>query len=113
MNSLALRLAVVTSVLLCAALAAQDGWTSLFDGKTLSGWTQKNGTATYRVEKGTIVGKTDSKCERVFGKSNTTLDYAATMFKLLGIDDTKEFHANDGRPIQVNNGGVPIDGVIA
>ena len=32
--------------------------TSLFDGKTLNGWTQLNGTADYRVEKGTIIGKT-------------------------------------------------------
>ena len=31
---------------------------SLFDGKTLKGWTQKNGTATYKVENGTIVGTT-------------------------------------------------------
>lgn len=35
-----------------------DGFHPLFDGKTLNGWTQKNGTATYRVEDGTIVGKT-------------------------------------------------------
>jgi hypothetical protein len=35
-----------------------DGWVSLFDGKTLNGWIQKNGTATYRVEDATIVGKT-------------------------------------------------------
>ena len=32
--------------------------TSIFDGKTLEGWTQLNGTATYRVENGSIVGKT-------------------------------------------------------
>ena len=30
----------------------------IFDGRTLSGWSQLNGTATYRVEDGTIVGKT-------------------------------------------------------
>ena len=30
----------------------------IFDGKTLDGWTQLNGSATYRVEKGAIVGKT-------------------------------------------------------
>jgi hypothetical protein len=35
-----------------------QGWVKLFDGKTLSGWVQKNGTATYRVEEGTIVGRT-------------------------------------------------------
>jgi CubicO group peptidase (beta-lactamase class C family) len=34
------------------------GWTALFDGETLDGWVQKNGTATYRVVAGTIVGRT-------------------------------------------------------
>jgi len=38
--------------------AETGGWTSLFDGKTLEGWGQKNGTATYGVESGTIVGRT-------------------------------------------------------
>ena len=33
-------------------------YTPIFDGKTLKGWTQLNGTATYRVEKGVIIGKT-------------------------------------------------------
>ena len=32
--------------------------TPIFDGKTLNGWTQLNGTATYRVNKGAIIGKT-------------------------------------------------------
>lgn len=35
-----------------------DGWVVLFDGKTLEGWEQKGGTATYAVEDGCIVGKT-------------------------------------------------------
>lgn len=35
-----------------------EGWQSLFNGENLHGWTQKNGTATYRVEDGAIVGKT-------------------------------------------------------
>ncbi len=41
-----------------AAEPAEDGWVSMFDGKTLDGWVQRNGTATYRVEDGCIVGKT-------------------------------------------------------
>jgi hypothetical protein len=41
------------------ACAAKDGaWTALFNGKTLDGWIQHNGTATYRVEDGAIVGRT-------------------------------------------------------
>lgn len=34
------------------------GWIDLFDGESLDGWTQRNGTATYRVEDGAIVGQT-------------------------------------------------------
>ncbi|TWU20591.1 Trehalose utilization [Novipirellula galeiformis] len=34
------------------------GWVSLFNGKDTKGWTQKNGTATYRVENGAVVGTT-------------------------------------------------------
>ncbi len=33
-------------------------WENLFDGKTLSGWSQKGGEAKYKVENGTIVGST-------------------------------------------------------
>ncbi|MEM6776612.1 MAG: family 16 glycoside hydrolase [Planctomycetota bacterium] len=33
-------------------------WIRLFDGTSLEGWTQKNGTASYRVTDGSIVGKT-------------------------------------------------------
>lgn len=62
----ALHRAAVTAVfagcLLAPALLsadkAADGWTPLFDGKTLNGWEQRNGTAAYRVADGCIVGKT-------------------------------------------------------
>ena len=41
-----------------AALAAGADWQSLFDGKTLDGWIQRNGKAKYTVEDGAIVGTT-------------------------------------------------------
>ena len=47
-----------------------DNWVKLFDGKTLEGWTQKNGTATYRVKDGTIVGKTSEGSPNSFLCSN-------------------------------------------
>ncbi len=34
----------------------EPGWISLFDGKTLKGWSQRNGTAKYSVEAGTGPG---------------------------------------------------------
>lgn len=36
----------------------QEGWTCLFDGKTLEGWSVKSGFATYKIEDGAIVGTT-------------------------------------------------------
>lgn len=51
-----------TTLLMAAgawAAEANGDWVPLFDGKTLQGWTQKNGTATYRVEDGAIVGTTN------------------------------------------------------
>lgn len=49
-----------TAAALATSLASADDskFTSLFDGKTLKGWTQKNGTATYVVKDGTILGTT-------------------------------------------------------
>ena len=38
-------------------LQGQDNWISLFDGKSLDGWSVHSGHATYRVEDGTIVGQ--------------------------------------------------------
>lgn len=37
---------------------AASGWVTLFDGRTLDGWVQRNGTASYRAADGAIVGRT-------------------------------------------------------
>jgi hypothetical protein len=50
-----------------ASLAADAGWTSLFNGRNLDGWERRSGKAEYRVEDGAIVGKT------VAGTPNTFL----------------------------------------
>ena len=42
----------------CAPSSGDEGWVSLFDGKTLDGWKQINGKAPYVVEDGTIKGTT-------------------------------------------------------
>lgn len=65
-----------------------------------------------RVAMGSVIGKTDSRCERVSSTPNSTIDYAATIYRLLGIDETREYHSEDGRPIRLINGGKPIAGVI-
>jgi type 1 glutamine amidotransferase len=38
--------------------SSDEGWISLFDGKTLDGWVQINGTTKYEAKDGTIVGTT-------------------------------------------------------
>ncbi len=53
-----LGLAGLAALPVAAQEKKKKGWVVLFDGKTLEGWTQKNGTATYRVEDGVVVGKT-------------------------------------------------------
>jgi hypothetical protein len=59
MRSLSVIVAVALLLVQAPAGRAEEGgWVSLFDGKTLKGWVQKNGTASYRVEDGTLVGKT-------------------------------------------------------
>ena len=56
---------------LALATSVQAGdWKSLFDGKTLEGWTQKNGTATYSVVDGTIQGVTSEGSPNSFLCSN-------------------------------------------
>ena len=40
------------------SFAAGEDWESLFDGKTLNGWVQRNGKAKYSVEDAMIVGTT-------------------------------------------------------
>ncbi|GIW90442.1 MAG: hypothetical protein KatS3mg109_0964 [Pirellulaceae bacterium] len=39
-------------------LGAEEGWIDLFNGRNLNNWVQRNGTATFRVEDGQIVGRT-------------------------------------------------------
>ena len=53
---LMLILAAIVSI--APALAQGEGFRPLFDGKTLTGFTIRSGTATYKVEDGAIVGTT-------------------------------------------------------
>ncbi len=48
----------ILSPAMAADKPAGGEMTAIFDGKSLTGWTQLNGAATYRVEDGAVVGKT-------------------------------------------------------
>ncbi len=60
------RMAIMMALLASGPLIGQAqepvlqeaGYVSLFDGQSLAGWTQRNGTASYRVEGNAIVGTT-------------------------------------------------------
>lgn len=74
---------------------AEEGWVDLFNGKDLRGWTQRNGTATYEVKEGAIVGTT------VDGSPNSFLctDHDYGDFELtfeVKVDD----HLNSGVQIR-------------
>ena len=49
---------LLTALCIASAQADEPGLVDLFNGKNLDGWTQRNGTATYRIDGDMIVGKT-------------------------------------------------------
>ena len=44
------------AIFMCSNAAAQTEWKSLFNGKDMSGWEIKNGTAKYHIADNAIVG---------------------------------------------------------
>jgi len=48
------------------ALFAEEGWVNLCNGKDLSGWVQRGGKATYKVENGEIIGTSMLKTPNTF-----------------------------------------------
>ena len=61
------RLAVLVALSAPFAAQADEGWVTLFDGKTTAGWVQRGGKAAYTVEDGALVGRT------VLGEKNSFL----------------------------------------
>ena len=63
--------ALSLALLLAAPVSAEDGWVSIFDGKTLNGWSMAaHGKAEYKVVDGTIHGKTVEGSPNSFLKSD-------------------------------------------
>ncbi|SHM29422.1 3-keto-disaccharide hydrolase [Flavobacterium saccharophilum] len=88
--------------------AQSNNWQSLFDGKTLNGWKQFTGSATYSVENGMIVGTTVDKSPNSFLVSDKRLagDFVLEMETMMtdantnsGIQFKSNFDAkaNDGK----------------
>jgi hypothetical protein len=108
---------VVAAVAIVAAAvcAEEGGWVSLFDGKTLTGWVQKNGTATYTVVDGTIVGKTTEGSpnsflctEKEYG--DFELEFEVKVDKELNSGVQIRSQTKDGKPdARVNGPQVEIE----
>ncbi|MFO0805908.1 MAG: DUF1501 domain-containing protein [Gemmataceae bacterium] len=81
-------------------------------GRDHWGWANAICLSGAGIRMGSVVGKTDRKCERPAGTTHSTHDFAATVYRNLGIDGTKEYLTSDGRPILLNYHGTPIDGVL-
>ncbi len=83
----------------------KDGWVPLFNGKDLTGWEQRNGTATYRVEDGSVVGKTAEGSPNSF--LCTTKEYGNFELKFeVKVDDA----LNSGVQIRSKTKGGTKDG---
>jgi len=82
----------VTFLLFCALASHAAGLPkSLFDGKTLAGWTECNGTAQYSVEDGMLVGTTAQGSPNSF--LCTVKDYANFTLEL---DEKNDPELNSG-----------------
>ena len=68
------------------APSAPAGSVRLFNGRNLEGWTQLNGTATYTVEDGAIVGRTAEGSPNSFLCSNKMYDDFELFFEVK-VDD--------------------------
>ena len=83
-----------------ARAADDDGFVSLFDGKTLDGWIQRGGKAKYEVEDGAILGTTVLKTPNSF--LCTPRNYDNFIFEV-------EFKADEGvnSGIQIRSNSLP------
>ncbi|WP_437185674.1 3-keto-disaccharide hydrolase [Planctomicrobium sp. SH668] len=99
-----LLLATICVFVTSSFAKADDNWIELFDGKTLDGWKVLAGGATYRVEDGCIVGKTDD------GPRNTFLTKGPYGDFELGFDVKCDPSLNSGVQIrsQIRPGDVEV-----
>jgi len=59
------------------------------------------------IRGGLIVGRSDAHAGEPVERPVTIEDLGATVYKALGIDPNKEYHAN-GRPVRINKDGVAV-----
>jgi uncharacterized protein (DUF1501 family) len=57
------------------------------------------------VRGGRVIGASDARAERPAGNPHGPENLAATLFHLMGINPSEEFHTAEGRPMPIVNGG--------
>ena len=96
-------------------LQKNDGWVSLFDGKSLNGWTANRNSGTFRVENGVIV--VDGKQSHLFYSGDVMnhdfkdFEFSAEVMTVPGANSGIYFHTKYdesgwpgyGYEVQVNN----------
>ena len=60
------------------------------------------------IQGGAVIGKTDKHAAHPIERPVTVEDLGATVYKALGVDYRKNYHAN-GRPVAINKEGHPVD----
>ena len=65
------------------------------------------------IKGGQVVGESDAKAEQPKDKAITPDDVAATFYKTMGIDPTKEYRTPGGRPVMITRYGTPIPELLA
>lgn len=127
-HSRLILLACLLTIAVCATASAQeqsepatdDGFTALFDGKTLDGWTQHGGKAKYEVVDGMIVGTTVPNTpnsflctEKHYSDFILELDFLVDPVMNSGVqirsnvyDKPKEYTTDKGKKITVSPGRV-------
>ncbi|MBA4065357.1 MAG: DUF1501 domain-containing protein [Isosphaera sp.] len=65
------------------------------------------------VKGGTVYGASDAQAAYVKDRPVSTADLCATIYKCLGIDPDLMVPDKTGRPVSVNLGGRPVDGILA
>jgi len=70
-TSWAASVSAVVAILLSLPSAAAGEWTTLFNGKNLNGWTERNKSGSFRVEDGTIIGTAKEGLGTTFLCTNT------------------------------------------
>ena len=65
------------------------------------------------VPRGAVIGATDIKGYHASDNVYSPEDFAATLYKKMGIDPHQHLNTNTGRPVQLVNGGNPIKELFA